>query len=71
MNLYMHLIDDKPAEFQPTFGTIAYAGKCCRRFATSLKQIRREQKLSAEADQRDLPAAQWPKYGYVRLQLNG
>lgn len=69
VNLYMHLIDGKPGEFQPSYGTIAYAGKSCRRLATSLKQIRQEQKIAARQDQRDFAAADWPIYSYVRLQV--
>ncbi len=64
-NLYMHTIDGKPAEYRDA--GIYFAGTKVYRFATSLKQIRREQQKAIASRNK----YGWPKmdYGYVLLKI--
>lgn len=64
MSLYMHTIDGQPAVLSDS-GYICFAGKTVTKLATSLAQIRREQR---ELTAKDAAAGIGPfKYGYVRI----
>lgn len=61
---YMHTIDGRPGQFQPSFKQVSYAGRHCGRLATSLEQIRREQKI----DQDNKSPNSGPyELGYIRI----
>jgi hypothetical protein len=63
-NFYMHTIDGRPGQFQPSAKSVCYAGKSCTRLATSLTQIRKEQKIDrANAS----PNCGTYELGYVRI----
>lgn len=64
MSLYMHTIDGQPA-ILGDHGYICFAGKTVTKLATSLEQIKREQR---ELIAKDAAAGVGPfKYGYVRI----
>lgn len=66
MNYYMHTLDGQPAyaEKRPGNATaIVYAGRYVGQLATSLEQIRQEQRASAQHYGPNDNA----KYGYVRI----
>ena len=68
---YMHLIDRLPAQYWPD-QQICFAGKRVTRFATSLKQIRKEQKKSKAWRKRSLGIRGDEdifSYGYIRIEL--
>lgn len=67
--LYMHTLDNKPAAFQSTEGSVVFEPWQVRDFATSLNQIRAEQRLSAEWDRKyGLEPGRF-KYGYRLLYI--
>lgn len=47
---YMHVLNGKPAEFNPIYGTVTGAKRRVR-LVGDLAQIRREQTVSGERDQ--------------------
>lgn len=67
--LYMHTLNSQPAEFVPKSGVIYTGVRDIKRFAVSLRQIRKEQAISKRKDLLDKVGPF--TYGYVRLQLNG
>lgn len=63
---YMHTINGRPGQFQPSTKGICFAGKACTRLATSLKQIRTEQKI----DRANVSANCAPyELGFVRIPI--
>lgn len=66
MSLYMHTIDGEPAVFtDERFPRIHFAGKTVTGLATSLKEIREQQRRVQRADAKDGVGPF--KYGYVRI----
>lgn len=65
MNYYMHLLDGQPGIFDDRTGRICYAGKACTNLATSLKQLRSEQRSAANCDIADKVGPF--RYSYVRI----
>ncbi len=66
---YMHMLTGKPAFYQPGH-QICFAHKCVPALATSLEQIRDEQRRSVAWRAKlglmvDLPS----QYGYVRVRI--
>jgi hypothetical protein len=72
--VYMHLLDGKPAEFDAERKYIYFAGRQVSRFATSLRQIRTEQRKAILAARKEtvLNQEEWanPKrYSYILVRL--
>lgn len=70
--IYIHTIDGKPAYFSETNGQIVYAPRHGRAAepAYSLKQIRREQKLTKEYREKRGYGYIQREYGYKRFRID-
>lgn len=66
-DLYMHLMNGLPAQFYPKEQKIFTGLKVVTRFATSLRQLRREQDIARKAD--ELDGLRGIRYRYVRVRL--
>lgn len=47
-DLYMHVLEGQPAQFDPKNGQIFIGARKIKRLASSLRQIRREQRQSVK-----------------------
>lgn len=70
--LYMHTLDGKPALYYEAYGSraIAFAGvRDLATLATSLNQIRREQKAAMRDNERIGLGHDAKRLGYVRVEV--